>query len=244
MYLREISRIPLLTAEQEVVLGRLITSGQAARRELRRGPLPALRRQRLVRKVRRGEEARAKLVRANLRLVVSIAKRYVGTGLSLDDLIQEGSFGVLRAAEKFDYRRGFKFSTYATWWVRQSITRAITEHSRAIRLPAYVADQVRRQGHLRQQLQQTMGRDPTSEEIALELDLIAAEDRSAIEQARRGGKGLPSGLREELRRAVARVELVAQVAQEPLSLEAPVGEGEENAIGDFLRDGQSATLID
>jgi len=107
-----------------------------------------------------------------------------------------------------------------------------------------MADQVRRQGHLRQQLQQTMGRDPTSEEIALELDLIDAEDRSAIEQARRIGKGLPSGLREELRRAVARVELVSQVAQEPLSLEAPVGDGDENVIGDFLGDGQSATLLD
>ena len=244
MYLREIARIPLLTAEQEVVLGRLITAGQAARRELRRGPLSAVRRRRLVRKVQRGGEARARLVRANLRLVVSIAKRYLGTGLSLGDLIQEGSFGILRAAEKFDYRRGFKFSTYATWWIRQSITRAITEHSRAIRLPAYMADQVRRQGHLRQQLQQTMGRDPTSEELALELDLITAEDRAAIEQARRGGRDLPSGLRDELRRAVARVELLSQVAQEPLSLEAPVGEGEDNVIGDFLGDGQTANLLD
>jgi RNA polymerase primary sigma factor len=244
MYLREIARIALLTAEQEVILGRLITMGQEAHAELRRTSVSPARRRRLTRQVQRGEEARAMLVRANLRLVVSIAKRYLGTGLSLGDLIQEGSFGILRAAEKFDYRRGFKFSTYATWWIRQSITRAITEHSRAIRLPAYMADQVRRQGHLRQQLQQTMGREPTSEEVALELDLITAEDRTAIELARRGGKDLPSGLRDELRRAVARVELLAQVAQEPLSLEAPVGEGEDNVIGDYLGDGQSATLLD
>ncbi|MHB0877539.1 MAG: sigma-70 family RNA polymerase sigma factor [Anaerolineae bacterium] len=244
MYLREIARIALLTAEQEVVLGRLITTGQESREELRHGPVLPARRRRLARQVQRGEEARARLVRANLRLVVSIAKRYLGTGLSLGDLIQEGSFGILRAAEKFDYRRGFKFSTYATWWIRQSITRAITEHSRAIRLPAYMADQVRRQGYLRQQLQQTMGREPTSEEVALELDLITAEDRAAIEHARRGGSDLPSGLRDELRRAVARVELLAQVAQEPLSLEAPIGEGEDNVIGDYLGDGQSATLLD
>ena len=244
MYLREIARVPLLTAEEELSLGRRITEGQEAHKRLRIYPRGCIERRRLQRRVTRGETARIQLVRANLRLVVSIAKRYLGTGLSLGDLVQEGSFGLLRAAEKFDYQRGFKFSTYATWWIRQAINRAITEHSRAIRLPAYMADQVRRHGHLRQRLQQTMGREPTSEELALEMDLISPDDRAAIEDARRGGGCLPSCLKEELRRAIAKVELLSQVAQEPLSLEAPVAEDEENVIGDFLGDSQSATLLD
>jgi RNA polymerase primary sigma factor len=244
MYLREIARVPLLTAEEELTLGRRITEGQEARKRLRVYPRGCIERRRLQRRVVRGEAARIQLVRANLRLVVSIGKRYLGTGLSLGDLVQEGSFGLLRAAEKFDYLRGFKFSTYATWWIRQAINRSITEHSRAIRLPAYMADQVRRHGHLRQRLQQTMGRDPTSEELALEMDLISPNHRAAIEDARRVGRCLPTGLKDELRRAIAKVELLTQVAQEPLSLEAPVAEDEENVIGDFLGDSQAVTLLD
>jgi len=244
MYLREIARVPLLTAEEELSLGRRITEGQEGHKRLRLYPRGCVERRRLERRVRRGEEARVRLVRSNLRLVVSIAKRYLGTGLSLGDLVQEGSFGLLRAAEKFDYQLGFKFSTYATWWIRQAINRAITEHSRAIRLPAYLADQVRRHGSMRQRLQQAMGREPTTEELALEMDLLTPDDRAAIEEARRSGRCLTSFLKQELRRAIAKVELLTQVAQEPLSLEAPVAEGEENVFGDFLGDSQSATLLE
>jgi len=244
MYLREIARVPLLTAEEELELGRLISEGQQATRDLSGCDKGSEKEGALQRCALTGEEARVRMVRANLRLVVSIAKRYVGSGLALGDLIQEGNFGLLRAAEKYDYRRGFKFSTYATWWIRQAINRAITEHARAIRLPAYMADQLRRHGHLRQRLQQSMGREPTAEELALEMELLPAEDRAAVEEARREGRALAPDLREELRRAVARVELLSQVAQEPISLEAPVSDDDDNLIGDFLGDSDSTPLID
>ena len=244
MYLREIGRVPLLTAEEEVVLGKRIVQGQEACRRLSACPQVPDGGQDLGRQARQGEEALVQLVRSNLRLVVSIAKRYFSTGLSLGDLIQEGNFGLLRAAEKFDYLRGFKFSTYATWWIRQAINRAITEHSRAIRLPAYIADQVRKHRNLHLRLQQALGREPSSEELAVEMDLLSSSDKDAIEEVRRSGHDLPAGPKERLRRAIARVELLTQVAQEPLSLEAPVAEDGENVVGDFLGDSSAIALVD
>ena len=203
-----------------------------------------IRREELLDRVAEGEEARLRLVCANLRLVVSIAKKYPTIGMSLGDLIQEGNFGLLRAAEKFDYRRGFKFSTYATWWIRQAISRAITEHSRCIRLPAHMADQVRRHSQVRLRLKQAMGREPTADELALEMDLLTEEAKAAVVQARREGRCLPPSLRSELRRAVSRVEMLSQVTQAPVSLEAPVAEGEEHVVADFLHDAQAINLLE
>ncbi|MGI6209634.1 MAG: sigma-70 family RNA polymerase sigma factor [Anaerolineae bacterium] len=250
MYLREISRVPLLTPEQEAELGRRIQQGQRALRQLRDSPrssgegLDPARRSDLERAVAEGEQARVHLIRANLRLVVSIAKRYTGTGLFLGDLVQEGNFGLLRAVEKFDYRRGFKFSTYATWWIRQAINRSVSEHGRVIRLPAHMADQVRRHARTRQRLQQALGREPTAEEVALEMGLLSEEDQAAIREARRQGSPLSRRLRTELRRACAKVELLAQVSQDPISLEAPVGEDGGSVIGDFVSDTQASSLIE
>lgn len=244
MYLREIARVPLLTAEEEIMLGKRIAQGQEARRRLSDCPQAAETLQDLSRQAHQGEEARVQLVRSNLRLVVSIAKHYLGSSLSFGDLIQEGNCGLLRAAEKFDYQRGFKFSTYATWWIRQAISRAIAEHSRAIRLPAYIADQVRKHRNLRQHLQQTLGREPSSEEMALAMELISPSDKDAIDKARQANHCLPPALKEHWRRAIAKVELLAQLAQEPLSLEAPIAEDEENVVGDFLGDNNAITLLD
>ncbi|NPV08041.1 MAG: sigma-70 family RNA polymerase sigma factor [Anaerolineae bacterium] len=248
MYLREIARVPLLTPEQELALGKRIYQGQQARRQLRqaaaRSDRDYARRLALERAVADGEQARVHLIRANLRLVVSIAKRYVGTGLFLGDLVQEGNFGLIRAAEKFDYRRGFKFSTYATWWIRQAINRSVTEHSRIIRLPAHMADQARKHARTRQRLQQSLGREPTAEEVALEMGLLREEDQAAIEEARRERSALSPALKAELRRACAKVELLAQVSQDPLSLETPVGEDGGSVIGDFVSDAQAANLVE
>ncbi len=240
--------MPLLNAEQELDLGRRIALGQKAVEVLARcSGNPELNhpcREQMVIAALDGEAARAHLVLANLRLVVSIAKRYLRTGLFLGDLAQEGNCGLIRAAEKFDYRKGFKFSTYATWWIRQAISRSIVEHSRPIRIPAYLADQVRKHAQLRQQLQQQTGREPSAEEVALGMGLISEEGKAIITQARQEGTDVPADLREELRRAVARVELLTMVSQEPLSLEAPIMEGEDNVIGDFVSDVQGAGLLE
>ncbi len=176
--------------------------------------------------------------------MVSIAKRYMGTRVFLGDLIQEGNFGLMRAVEKFDYRRGFKFSTYATWWIRQAINRAVTDHSRAIRLPAHMADQVRRYARTRTQLQQALGRDATAEEVAIAMGMLPLDNQEALEEARRLGMALSAELKADVRKACARVEQLAQVSQDPVSLEAPVGEDGGTCIGDFVSDGQAVGLVE
>jgi len=248
MYLTEIAQVPLLTAAQEAKLGRLIRRGQRASRELSERLLltdsDAILRAKLERAVAEGELARVHLIRANLRLVVSIAKRYASSHALLGDLIQEGNFGLMRAAEKFDYRRGFKFSTYATWWIRQAINRSVTEHSRTIRLPAHMADQVRRYMRCLTELQQVLGREPTTEELAIAMGLVSEADQEAAALARRQGEPLDPDLRVELRHACARVEQLAQIAQDPLSLEAPVGEDGGTVVGDFVSDNQAVGLVE
>ena len=185
MYLKEIGRVPLLTAEEEVELAKGIEAGS--------------------------EEAKRKLAEANLRLVVSIAKRYVGRGMHFLDLIQEGNLGLIKAVEKFDYRKGFKFSTYATWWIRQAITRSIADQARTIRIPVHMAETINKLTRVSRQLLQELGRAPTPEEIAEEMDL-----------------------------PVERVREIMKIAQEPVSLETPIGEEEDSHLGDFIED-QEAT---
>ena len=199
MYLREIGRVPLLTAEEEVRLARRMERGRV---ELLK-PLG----ERDYRFVEDGEEAQSRLTEANLRLVVSVAKKYIGRGMSLLDLIQEGNIGLIRAVEKFDYTKGYKFSTYATWWIRQAITRAIADQARTIRIPVHMVETINRLIRISRRLLQDLGREPTSEEIAEQMEISPEKVREII-----------------------------KVSQEPVSLETPIGEEDDSHLGDFIED--------
>jgi len=181
MYLKEIGKVPLLTADEEMDLAQRMEQGD--------------------------EEAKNRLCEANLRLVVSIAKRYVGRGMLFLDLIQEGNLGLIKAVDKFDWRKGFKFSTYATWWIRQSITRSIADQARTIRIPVHMVETINKQIRVTRQLLQELGRDPTPEEIAAEMEI-----------------------------PVEKVREISKIAQEPVSLETPIGEEEDSHLGDFIPD--------
>ncbi|HEV7524478.1 MAG TPA: RNA polymerase sigma factor RpoD [Acidimicrobiia bacterium] len=214
MYLKEIGKVPLLTAEQEVTLAKRIEAGLLAREKLSGGdtegePVEISENQRssLHAVKRDGELARRQLTEANLRLVVSIAKRYVGRGMALLDLIQEGNLGLIRAVEKFDYTKGFKFSTYATWWIRQAITRAIADQARTIRIPVHMVETMNKVLRISRQMLQELGREPTVEEIATKVEMT------------------PDKVRE-----------IQRIAQEPVSLETPVGEEDDSLLGDFVED--------
>ena len=208
MYLQEIGRFPLLTPQQEVELAMQAEAGTRADEKLDVVDLlPADERLILERSVRQADRARKRLVEANLRLVVSIAKKYVGRGLVLLDLIQEGNLGLIRAVEKFDYRKGFKFSTYATWWIRQAVTRALADQARTIRVPVHMVETINKLARAQRVLVQELGRDPTIEEIAEELEL-----------------------------APEKVTELKRIAQDPLSLETPLGEEDDSTLGDFVED--------
>jgi RNA polymerase primary sigma factor len=217
MYLKEIGKVPLLTASEEVDLAKKIEAGEEASAKLRekgdklsREELRTLRRQE-----RTGQEAKRKLVEANLRLVVSIAKRYVGRGMLFLDLIQEGNLGLIRAVEKFDFRKGYKFSTYATWWIRQAITRAIADQARTIRIPVHMVETINKLIRVQRSLLQELGREPTPEEIAEQMELTPEKVREII-----------------------------KVSQEPVSLETPIGEEEDSHLGDFIEDADAVVPID
>ena len=212
MYLKEIGKVPLLTAAEEIDLAMKIEAGVAAGEQLERadaGEIELERRdlRRLTRIEEVGFDAKQQLIEANLRLVVSIAKRYVGRGMLFLDLIQEGNLGLIRAVEKFDYRKGFKFSTYATWWIRQAITRAIADQARTIRIPVHMVETINKLVRIQRQLLQELGREPTPKEI-----------------------GDVMGLPEE------RVREIQKISQEPVSLETPIGEEEDSQLGDFIED--------
>jgi RNA polymerase primary sigma factor len=210
MYLKEIGKVPLLTAEQEVTLAKRIEAGLQATETLDAETSDALgeSQRASVQAVQRdGELARRQLTEANLRLVVSIAKRYVGRGMALLDLIQEGNLGLIRAVEKFDYTKGFKFSTYATWWIRQAITRAIADQARTIRIPVHMVETMNKVLRISRQMLQELGREPSIDEIAAKVELT------------------PDKVRE-----------IQRIAQEPVSLETPVGEEDDSLLGDFVED--------
>jgi RNA polymerase primary sigma factor len=213
MYLKEIGKVPLLTAEQEVTLAKRIEAGALATVKLDGEgldgdePLADNQRASFQAVQRDGELARRQLTEANLRLVVSIAKRYVGRGMALLDLIQEGNLGLIRAVEKFDYTKGFKFSTYATWWIRQAITRAIADQARTIRIPVHMVETMNKVLRIQRQMLQELGREPTVEEIAAKVEMTADKVRE-----------------------------IQRIAQEPVSLETPVGEEDDSLLGDFVED--------
>ena len=215
MYLKEIGKVDLLTASEEVDLAMKIEAGLEATEKLEAaeaGELELTRAEmrRLTRVENVGLEAKQALISANLRLVVSIAKRYVGRGMLFLDLIQEGNLGLIRAVEKFDYQKGFKFSTYATWWIRQAITRAIADQARTIRIPVHMVETINKLVRVQRQLLQDLGRDPTPEEIGAEMDMSAD-----------------------------RVREIQKISQEPVSLETPIGEEEDSQLGDFIEDSQA-----
>lgn len=212
LYLKEMARVPLLTTEEEVRLAKLLVKGQQAERELAKNSHDPEERARLEKIVEEGKAAREHIIKANTRLVVSIAKKYMGRGVPFLDLIQEGNLGLMKAVEKFDYRRGYRFSTYATWWIRQTITRAIADQGRTIRVPVHMSDRIRRLYKTARQLEQEHGRKPTPEEIAEEMDL---EPR--------------------------KVQWMLKVSWRPLSLERPVGEEEDSELGSFIEDDSTPT---
>ncbi|MDA1330569.1 MAG: sigma-70 family RNA polymerase sigma factor [Chloroflexi bacterium] len=211
LYLKEVGRVPLLTAEQEVSLAKRIENGRIAREVLASGDrVSADERSDYRFNVEDGWAAREHLITANSRLVISVAKKYMGRGVPFQDLIQEGNIGLIRSAKKFDYRRGHKFSTYATWWIRQAVTRAIADQGRTIRVPVHMGDQINKLLRIQHQLTQRLGRDPSVEELAEALDV-------------------PS----------KKVENMIQVARRPLSLESPTDDEEDSTLGDFVQDYES-----
>jgi RNA polymerase primary sigma factor len=242
MYLREIGQVSLLSAEDEVLLAERVTQGIAAEQKLaNNGSLPGDEMILLQRQAQQGNQARRRLAEANLRLVVSVAKRYTGRGMSFLDLIQEGNIGLLKAVEKFDHTMGYKFSTYATWWIRQAISRAIADQARTIRIPVHMVETISHLIRSQRRLQQELGRDPTPEDIALDTEMgvivgLDDDDRELILMALANGQRLDPLLSRRLRRAATRVEQIMRISQEPMSLETPIGSEEDSYLGDFIKD--------
>lgn len=208
MYLKEIGQIPLLDPKEEPIIARQIQEGEQAKEDIKNPDLSDEEKKKIAKIIADGEEAKQTLISSNLRLVVSIAKKYVGRGMLFLDLIQEGNCGLIKAVEKFDYTKGFKFSTYATWWIRQSITRAIADQARTIRIPVHMVETINKLTRIQRQLVQDLGRDPMPEEIAEKMENISAE----------------------------KVREIQKIALDPVSLETPIGEEDDSHLGDFIED--------
>ncbi|MBI3912957.1 MAG: RNA polymerase sigma factor RpoD [Chloroflexi bacterium] len=236
MYLREIGRVPLLKGNEESTLAEQVQLGEFAQVNIKRANLSQKTKAKLRAAIRAGDIASTHLAEANLRLVVSVAKRYIGRGMSFLDLIQEGNIGLLRAVERFDYSKGYKFSTYATWWIRQAITRSIADQARTIRIPVHMVETINRLVRVTRRLTQELGREPNSDQVALEMEILLPEDRRAIIENERRGGILDPRLERIWKRAAAKVRRIMKVAQEPMSLETPIGSEENSSLGDFIPD--------
>ncbi len=237
MYLREIGQVNLLNANDEQSLAKRMQRGLESERKLRdKIGLNNAEKTKFKHQEIDGKLARRCLTEANLRLVVSVAKRYIGRGMNLLDLIQEGNIGLLRAVEKFDYTRGYKFSTYATWWIRQAISRAIADQARTIRIPVHMVETINRLVKIQRSLVQENGRDPTAKEIALEMGLMTPEDVQAIEISKQKRKPVDLSVERRWRRAASKVRRIMRIAQEPMSLDTPIGTEENTYLGDFIED--------
>jgi RNA polymerase primary sigma factor len=210
LYLKQAAEVPLLTQQEEIDLAKAIERGREARDELAKGGSPIERREELRKSIEDGTRARERLIISNSRLVISVAKKYIGRGVPFLDLIQEGNIGLMRAAKKFDYKRGFKFSTYATWWIRQAVTRAIADQGRTIRVPVHMGDQISRLRRVQNQLKQRYAREPTMQELAEFLDV-----------------------------PIKKVEEMLKASRRPLSLEMPIDDEGESMLGDFIEDSES-----
>ncbi len=216
LYLKEMARVPLLTPAEEIILAKALEKGRKAQKRYNRKQYKQEdEKLKLHRYIREGNRARDHLIKANTRLVVSIAKKYMGQGVPFSDLIQEGNLGLMKAVEKFDYRRGYKFSTYATWWIRQAITRALADQGRTIRVPVHMSDRIRKLHQISRQLEQVWGRKPTPEELAEHMDIEPAKVRWML-----------------------------RVSRHPVSLERPVGEEEDSELGNFIEDEDAPTPPD
>jgi RNA polymerase primary sigma factor len=215
LYLEEISRISLLSRKKEVRLAKQIEAGEIAAKKLSKGKLLPVEAKRFEKIVKVGDRARDQLIEANYRLVISITKKYASRGVAFMDLIQEGNIGLIKAVDKFDYRRGYKFSTYATWWIRQAVTRAIADQGRTIRVPVHMCERINKLSRTSRELAQKLGREPETEEIADALDTTS----DGVQQIRR-------------------------IAQHPLSLEMPIGEEQESNLGDFIEDDAAPSLAE
>lgn len=210
LYLKQAAEVPLLTQQEEIDLAKAIERGRTSRDELAKGGTPYERREELRKNIEDGTRARERLIISNSRLVISVAKKYIGRGVPFLDLIQEGNIGLMRAAKKFDYKRGFKFSTYATWWIRQAVTRAIADQGRTIRVPVHMGDQISRLRRVQNQLKQKYAREPTMQELAEFLDV-----------------------------PIKKVEEMLKASRRPLSLEMPIDDEGESMLGDFIEDSDS-----
>ncbi len=213
LYLEDISHIKLLNREDEVDFAKKIEAGKLAQRKLETGDLSPIEAEICRQEMRIGTRARSQLIEANYRLVISIAKKYANQGVAFIDLIQEGNIGLIKAVEKFDYQRGYKFSTYATWWIRQAVTRALADQGRTIRIPVHLSERINKLTRITRQLSQTLGREPTLVEIAVEMESSPQS-----------------------------IERLQQVIQQPLSIEMPVGDEQESNLGDFIEDSKQPGL--
>ena len=231
-----LSRLELGAVANSRALAGAFVSLQQIVGELRAAGIVGEKRVRALVLVHNGELAHRRLAQSNLRLVVSVAKRYIGRGLNFLDLIQEGNLGLLRAVDKFDHKLGYKFSTYATWWIRQAISRAIADQARTIRIPVHMVETINRQARIQRSLQQELGRDPTHEELAMKMEFLEKDDVDQVRDAMESNVQLEVELERRLERAAAKVRRIQRLCQEPLSLETPVGNEETSSLGDFIED--------
>ncbi len=246
LYLREMARVPLLTTAEEIKLAKKIDHAARAKVRLESSenhlkPDDALKYSQVVEE---GRLAREHLIKANTRLVVSIAKKYMGRGVPFLDLIQEGNLGLMKAVEKYNHRLGFRFSTYATWWIRQTITRAIADQARTIRIPVHLVETINKLSRVQRRMTQEMGQEPTTEDLAMEMNLLTEAELAAIMEAQANHRAIDPALERRLEQAVKYVQDIMRVSAEPISLETPVGSEQNSLLGDFIEDQTEMSPMD